>query len=150
MSPEFPTQMDELDRAECLRLLASQRVGRIAVNAPGWPPLIRPVTYVYDEPSRSVIFRSARGTKLTALLLTQRAAFEIDSLTDDGGWSVIVQGRVEEITNVAELTRLSRAGLRPWVPGDLSHWLRISTTAVTGRRIARVAGAPMPIHARTG
>ena len=33
------TEFADLDRDECLRLLASQRIGRIAVNAPGWPPV---------------------------------------------------------------------------------------------------------------
>src|SRR4051812_17083714 len=137
MDTEAPTSLVELDREESLRLLAACRLGRIAVNAPGWPPLIRPVNFVFDDRTQSVVFRSARGSKLTALLLTQRAAFEVDGVTDGAGWSVIVQGRVEQVTNVAELSRLARRGLDPWMPGDLPHWLRLATTVVTGRRIGR-------------
>jgi len=37
--------------------------------------VIRPATYVFDERTRSVVFRSARGSKLTALLLSDRATF---------------------------------------------------------------------------
>jgi nitroimidazol reductase NimA-like FMN-containing flavoprotein (pyridoxamine 5'-phosphate oxidase superfamily) len=134
------TELVELDREECLRLLASTRIGRLGANVSGWPPVIRPVTYAFDDATRSVIFRSARGSKLTALLLSERATFEIDGIepSDETGWSVIVQGRVEEVTNSAELTRLSRLGLRPWVPGELPHWMRIGTTVVSGRRIRRV------------
>ena len=149
MQTDLTTQLVELDRDECLRLLASTEVGRLAVNVPNWPPVIRPVTYVFDESTRSVIFRSARGSKLTALLLSDRATFEIDGIepSDEIGWSVIVQGRVEEVTNSAELARLSRSGLRPWVPGDLPHWMRIGTTVVSGRRIRRVAigNSPQPL-----
>ena len=92
-------------------------------NAPGLPPVIRPVNYVYDDRTRSVIFRSARGTKLTALLLAQRAAFEIDGVEPSGdvGWSVIVSGRVQEINHPAELARLRRMHLRPFVSDDLPH-----------------------------
>jgi nitroimidazol reductase NimA-like FMN-containing flavoprotein (pyridoxamine 5'-phosphate oxidase superfamily) len=130
------TEMTILERDESLRLLASCRVGRIAVNAHGWPPVIRPVNFVFDERTRSVVFRSARGSKLTALLLARRAAFEVDGFNGDGeGWSVIIQGRVQEVTNAAELTRLARLDLPAWVPGELPHWLRLATTAVSGRRI---------------
>jgi len=75
MQTESTTELVELDRDECLRLLASTEVGRLAVNVPGWPPVIRPATYVFDERTRSVVFRSARGSKLTALLLSDRATF---------------------------------------------------------------------------
>ncbi len=153
MDTESPTEMVALDREESLRLLASCQVGRIAVNAPGWPPVIRPVNFIFDARTQSVIFRSARGGKLTALLLTQRAAFEVDGISDHGAWSVIVQGRVVEVTNTAELARLRRLELRPWVPGDLPHWLRLATTGVSGRRIGHVA-APRatehPIRVRLG
>src|SRR3954451_6027827 len=141
MNAAAPMAMAELDREECLRLLASCQVGRIAVNAPGWPPMIRPVNFHFAARTRSVVFRSGRGIKLTALLLTQRAAFEVDGITDGAAWSVIIQGQVEEVTNTAELARLNPLGLRPWVPGDLPHWLRLGTTAVSGRRIGRVATA---------
>src|SRR3954451_9502458 len=117
MDTEAPTELAELGREESLRLLAACRLGRIAVNAPGWPPVIRPVNFVFDERTQSVVFRSARGSKLTALLLTQRDAVEVDRVTDGAGWSVIVQGRVAEITNAAELGRLALYGLDPWMHG---------------------------------
>ena len=132
----------EMDREECLRRLAGESVGRLAVSAPDWPPVIRPVSYVFDERTRSVVFRTAQGSKLTALLLTHRAAFEIDGIEPSGevAWSVIVQGRVEEVTNAAELGRLQRSGLRPWA-SDLPLWMRIATTVVSGRRSAEAPAA---------
>ncbi len=131
------TQLVELDRDQCLRLLAEANLGRLAVNAPGWPPVIRPVNYVFDESSQSVVFRSAQGSKFSALVQSGEAAFEIDGIEPVGhtGWSVIVVGVAEEITNAAEVQRLEHLGLRPWAPGDKPHWLRIRTTVVSGRRI---------------
>ncbi len=129
----------ELEREDCLRLLAATTLGRLAVSPPEWrpPPVIRPINYVFDPSSQSIVFRSAHGSKFTALVLSGQAAFEIDGIdhSDETGWSVIVQGVVEEITNVAELRRLEQLGLRPWAPGDKPHWLRIRTNVVSGRRI---------------
>ena len=77
--------------------------------------------------------------KYTALLLSGQAAFEIDGieLTTETGWSVIVQGPIEEITNTAEIYRLERLKLHPWAPGEKPHWIRIRPTAMSGRQIAR-------------
>jgi len=131
-----------LEREDCLRLLAAASLGRVAVNLPGSPPVIRPVNYVFDEPSQSVSFRCANGSKLHALRHAQRAAFEVDG-EDEGnrsGWSVIVIGPVEEVVAAAELARLNRAPLRPWVQAALApRWMRIRTTAISGRRIGASA-----------
>jgi uncharacterized protein len=137
MSREPKTQLLELDRDECLKLLATTHLGRVAVNVPDWPPLIRPVNYIFDDRSKSVIFRSGRGSKFHALTRTQRAAFEVDADEPDSqtAWSVIVVGPVEEITDAAELARLEHAERRPWLPLNAAHWMRIRTTAISGRRI---------------
>jgi nitroimidazol reductase NimA-like FMN-containing flavoprotein (pyridoxamine 5'-phosphate oxidase superfamily) len=130
--------MVELDRAECLRLLAEGALGRVAVHAPHRPqPVIRPVNYVFDESSQSVLIRSAPGSKLFALLCAVRAAFEIDGIDPAGrvGWSVVLEGVTEEITDVAELRRIEKLRLDPWAPGHKGHWIRIRANTVSGRRI---------------
>ena len=126
-----------LDRSECLRLLASRHVGRVAVNVQDWVPVIRPVNYLFDPSSQSVVFRTGRGSKLTALLLSTLAAFEVDDIDEAArsGWSVIVTGRAEEINRPAELARLETVGLEAWSPGERPHWIRIRTGTVSGRRI---------------
>lgn len=126
-----------MDRAECLRLLGANRFGRLAVNIPGHPPMIRPVNYVLDERSESVVFRSDPGAKLHGLLASRKAAFEIDGLDPENrtGWSVLVRGVAEEITAPAEQRRLERLPLDPWAPGEKPHWIRIRAWTVTGRRI---------------
>jgi nitroimidazol reductase NimA-like FMN-containing flavoprotein (pyridoxamine 5'-phosphate oxidase superfamily) len=134
------TQLVELGREECLRLLAGGAFGRVAVNSAGWPPLVRPVFYVFDEPSQSVVFRSAVGSKLASLLRSERVAFEVDcvDLDERTGWSVIVVGPVEEIAGRAELERLRRSRrLATWVADASAHYMRIHTTVVSGRRLVR-------------
>jgi uncharacterized protein len=138
------TEMLELDRSECLRLLAVTALGRIAISVAGWDrPMLRPVNYVFDESSQSVVIRSGTGSKLHAVLHSSRAVFEIDG-TDPAkrvGWSVIILGDVEEVTNPGELKRYEGLGLDPWAPGHKSRWFRIRANTVSGRRIAAVGPA---------
>jgi nitroimidazol reductase NimA-like FMN-containing flavoprotein (pyridoxamine 5'-phosphate oxidase superfamily) len=131
-------EMLELDRAECLRLLAGGTVGRVAVTAPHRPqPVIRPVNYAFDEASQSVLIRSGSGSKLFALLCAVRAVFEVDGVDPASqlGWSVIIEGATEEITDPAELRRLEALRLEPWAPGHKGHWIRIRASMVSGRQI---------------
>src|ERR1700722_4773084 len=46
-------QILDLSRAECLRLLAANSFGRVAVNLDEGAPVIRPLTSGLDEPSRT-------------------------------------------------------------------------------------------------
>jgi nitroimidazol reductase NimA-like FMN-containing flavoprotein (pyridoxamine 5'-phosphate oxidase superfamily) len=134
--PEDPTsEMVVLSREDCLALLASNSFGRVAVAMDS--PVIRPVNYVFDERSQSVIFRTAGGSKFHAMLINGNAAFEIDGV-DPGsrtGWSVIIVGMTEEVTGPSELRRLDHMGLETWTPGHKAHWMRIRAWTVTGRRI---------------
>jgi uncharacterized protein len=130
-------EMLDLSRAECLRLLGAGRFGRLAVALSDGAPVIRPVNYMFDERSQSVVFRTTDGSKLRGVLHAGEAAFEIDGV-DDGsrtGWSVIVHGVAEEVTDRAEMRHLDALGLTPWAPGPKRHWVRIRARTVTGRRI---------------
>jgi len=142
--PEEPaSEMMVLPREDCLALLASNNFGRVAVAMDS--PVIRPVNYVFDERSQSVIFRTADGSKFHAMLVNGNAAFEIDGIEPGSrtGWSVIIVGMTEEIVSASELRRLERMGLETWTPGHKAHWMRIRAWAVTGRRIVLPAG-PAP------
>jgi hypothetical protein len=57
--------LEVLTREECLRLVATLPVGRIAVNGVGGPPHVVPVNYVLD--GDVIVFRTDPGTKLSAL-----------------------------------------------------------------------------------
>lgn len=114
---------------------ASGGVGRIAVSVS--PPIIRPVNYAFDERTQSVVFRSASGSQLREGLSTGTAAFEIDGTdpVERTGWSVIIVGEAEEVTDPAEIDRLEGFELEPWAPGPRTHWMRIRATSASGRRI---------------
>lgn len=127
----------EIGRDGCMRMLAgaSGGVGRIALGVS--PPMIRPVNYAFDDQTQSVVFRSALGSKLREGLSSGTAAFEIDGTdpVDQTGWSVIIVGEVEEVTDPAEIERLEGFEIESWAPGVKAHWVRIRATSASGRRI---------------
>jgi nitroimidazol reductase NimA-like FMN-containing flavoprotein (pyridoxamine 5'-phosphate oxidase superfamily) len=132
-------RLEDLNRAECLALLATHEVGRLAVVV-GGRPLVLPVTYVLD--GEHVVFRTAAGSKLAGAVRGP-VAFEVDELDarTRQGWSVLVQGRAEEVTaydSPAARERVTALPLQPWADGDRPHWLRIVPSAVTGRRLGAV------------
>ncbi len=129
--------MLELSREECLELLAAHSFGRLAVVMTNGAPVIRPVNYVFDRASQSVVFRTARGSKFHALLRAAKAAFEIDGIdeTSRTGWSVIIQGVTAEIDAAIDVGLLNQLGLESWAPGPKPHSVRIRARSVSGRRI---------------
>jgi uncharacterized protein len=132
--------MRDLSRDECLELLAATGVGRLAVAGKD-APVIRPVNYAFDQPSQSVVFRTAPGSKFYALLRQHTAAFEVDGVDRETrtGWSVIIVGATEEVTSASDVRRLDALGLQQWGPGEKAHWVRIRAWTVSGRRISAVA-----------
>ena len=129
-----PTQLLTLDRQECVRLLTQQTVGRIAVVL-GGRPMIRPVNYRYWN--GSIVFQTDRGSKLSGIAESWHAEFEVDALDSLHrlGWSVIVAGIAEEVTNEGEIASLEQLGLEVWAVGHRSRWVRIRAQMISGRRI---------------
>jgi nitroimidazol reductase NimA-like FMN-containing flavoprotein (pyridoxamine 5'-phosphate oxidase superfamily) len=123
-----------LAEEECLELLARVRFGRVGF-LDGDRIVVLPVNYVYDAPF--VVFRSTTGSKLDAALDHRTVAFEIDA-TDPmyhGGWSVLVHGRAEVVTDPHDLARLEDLPLRSWWEGAADRWLRIEVEEISGRRL---------------
>jgi uncharacterized protein len=131
------TGIEVLERDECMRLLRTHEVGRLAVVVGGFPAIF-PVNYVVDEDS--VVFRTDTGTKLDGVTRGGSVVFEVDHLDSAArsGWSVILSGRAQEITkfdNPAVRERASLLALYPWSQHDKPHLVAISATTVTGRRV---------------
>jgi nitroimidazol reductase NimA-like FMN-containing flavoprotein (pyridoxamine 5'-phosphate oxidase superfamily) len=72
----------EIGREECLRLLAGDEIGRLAVVA-GKTPIVTPVNYALD--GESVVFRTDPGTKLDQGPRA-RAGFEVDAGSAFSRW----------------------------------------------------------------
>lgn len=126
----MPTHLEELTKDECLELVRSQAVGRIAVARPdGRGPLVVPVNFVLD--GDAIVFRSGLGAKLAALL--GPASFEVDHVDDVShtGWSVLFTGRAFQATP----WEVGHVHVEPWVSGPKRHWVRLVPDEITGRRI---------------
>jgi nitroimidazol reductase NimA-like FMN-containing flavoprotein (pyridoxamine 5'-phosphate oxidase superfamily) len=127
--------LETLTFGECLRLLDSTPVGRVGFHADG-EVVILPVNHAVD--GQDVVFRTARGSKLSAAEGQGLVAFEADAYDPQtqSGWSVLVTGRAEMVDEDAEIARLSRIGLHPWATAVARpFWIRIRPTAVSGRQI---------------
>ena len=128
------TMLEVLTPRACRELLATGRVGRVAVVVDGHTEMF-PVAYALD--GDAVVFRTDTGTKLHAAVHWPSVAFETDEVDLDTGeaWSVLVVGPVAEVQDGPTMRRLRQLDLEPWTPGLGQHWLRITPTKVTGRRV---------------
>ena len=133
--------LERMDEAECREFLRAHRLGRVAVIQYE-RPLVFPVNYVVDE--ETVVFRTARGSKLTAAGREAPVAFEVDDVDVDlrSGTSVLVHGTLSEITATEERALASSLPLDTWAPGERDHLVRITPQWLTGRRISEMTGPP--------
>jgi nitroimidazol reductase NimA-like FMN-containing flavoprotein (pyridoxamine 5'-phosphate oxidase superfamily) len=127
--------LEVLDRAECLRLLATASLGRIGISS-GALPVILPVNFrlVGD----TIVFRTASGTKLDAATRGAVVAFEVDAIDpfEHTGWSVMVTGVARRVTDPVELDAVRPQRVARWAPDGEDCVVAVSTEMVSGRRIA--------------
>jgi nitroimidazol reductase NimA-like FMN-containing flavoprotein (pyridoxamine 5'-phosphate oxidase superfamily) len=142
----FPPEpvLEELGRAECLELVRTQSVGRLAVADHGhYPPHIVPVNFAVE--GDRVVFRSSWGLKFRLSVLAEHSvSFEVDFIDHDGhlAWSVVVQGRAELLRQDAVDALVSAKDVRPWAPGERPEWIQIVPYLITGRRLRNLTGSP--------
>lgn len=126
----------QLEESICWKRLRDHpsKVGRVAFVNDGLP-VVLPVNYRVD--GTSVVFRTKPGAKLAAATDGHMLAFEVDDvdIAWQSGWSVLLRGRGEHVTDRAAVARLEELGLRPWAPGAREKWVRIRPTRVEGREL---------------
>jgi nitroimidazol reductase NimA-like FMN-containing flavoprotein (pyridoxamine 5'-phosphate oxidase superfamily) len=125
----------ELDRQECLRLLAKAPVGRVVYTRHALPAVL-PVNFFLDEAS-SVVLRTSADSELARAVDRVVVAFEADEVdaAAHAGWSVVVTGRAAVVTDSALRERLSRTGPRSWAAAPREVFVRIEAELVTGREL---------------
>jgi len=127
-------ELHDLERTECVRLLARGLVGRV-VFSDGALPAAQPVVYQLD--GEEVIFRTKNGSKLAAAMRHAVVGFEIDDvdLHSRSGWSVFGIGEAYEVVDPARLAELADAYPDVWVLGHDAHTIAIPLQIITGRRL---------------
>ncbi len=132
---DLTSGLEMLDREECLRLLATQEIGRLAFVIGGHPDVL-PVNYSLD--GDAIVIRTDSGRKLEGVSRSA-VAFEVDEIdrTRHAGWSVVVHGMAQEVTPYDRqdvVQRMAGLPLHPWA-GEKVHTVRLAPTSISGRRI---------------
>lgn len=127
--------MEIIPRTECIRLLARQKVGRLGFVLHD-QPLILPVNYAVS--GDVVVFRTGEGSKLDNAVAS-KVAFEVDDIdiNSASGWSVVIQGVAEEITEIDDrfAESLRDVAGASWIPETTDHFVCIRPNSITGRRL---------------
>jgi nitroimidazol reductase NimA-like FMN-containing flavoprotein (pyridoxamine 5'-phosphate oxidase superfamily) len=125
--------LELLTEEECRDLLASEQVGRVGITI-GALPAIFPVNYRMI--GGEVVFRTGEGLKRRAALRGTVVGFEVDRVdpATRTGWSVLVVGVAEEFEPAQDGENVYW-DISPWAEGERSHFIRIRTDVVSGRRI---------------
>ena len=120
---------------ECWEFLQRHELGRLAFHLAD-EVHITPINYAVDHDPvtghRSLLFRTAEGTKLLGVVMNPDVAFEVDELVAETAASVIVRGRARRLEE-DEAHRAENVPLRPWV--DTPKWdvVEIEVTDISGR-----------------
>jgi nitroimidazol reductase NimA-like FMN-containing flavoprotein (pyridoxamine 5'-phosphate oxidase superfamily) len=91
------------------------------------------VTYQYRN--GSVIFRTSPFGPLAGLVRRTSVAFEIDNIDEENksGWSVLVLGFAEALTDDYLLTSAWETGPVPWADGVRNLFIEIKPRKISGR-----------------
>jgi uncharacterized protein len=120
-----------LSASESWDLLASVALGRLVTSVEAQPAIF-PVNFVVQR--RTVLFRTAEGTKLVSAAINNQVLFEADDHNVAEGWSVIVKGTARMLRTNEELAEAEHAQLLPWTATLKQHYVRIQPVSITGRR----------------
>lgn len=123
-----------LDDPECWDRLGSQELGRLVTRV-GQVIDVFPVNYVVDD--RTIVFRTAEGSKLFELTANDEVLFEVDDYTDESAWSIVVRGTAEALDTSDEVAAADALPLRPWIPTLKYTYVRITPASVSGRAFVR-------------
>ncbi len=129
--------LEVLPLAQCLSLLRSRPLGRLAYVDAGQPSIV-PVNHIVD--GSAIVLRSLAGNKLDAAVLNQPVAFQLDDHDParGTGWSVLVRGIARLVDDTTDVSRYA-AELDSWAVADpdVATWIRIDSDEITGRRLRR-------------
>lgn len=125
----------ELSDGVCRALLRSRVAGRVAISTPTGPHIV-PVNYSVAQDA--ILIRTSPYSLLGTYGRETTFAFEIDEFdrAHARGWSVQARGRVEAVTDQAEIQEIRAVDEpQPWAGGARPLYLRLRWTELTGRQV---------------
>jgi hypothetical protein len=98
------------------------------------------VNFVTDN--RTVLIRTAEGTKLAAVSVNPQVAFEADGFEAVGGdaWSVVVRGAARVLEKLNDIYAAQELPLVPWDARPKPIFIRIEPATISGRRFTAARG----------
>ena len=131
--------MDEpitrMSTEECWDFLDRHELGRLAYHLLAEVHIV-PVNYAVEldhSGRRTLLFRTAEGSKLIAVVMNSDVAFEADEMDEESATSVIARGRARVLDEVEE-HRAENVPLRPWVATPKYNVVEVEVTEISGRR----------------
>ena len=121
-----------LSEEECWERLGGTEFGRLAYHLAD-EVHIAPINYAVD--GRTLVFRTAEGSKLLGVVMNTDVAFEIDDVDEEAesAWSVIVRGAAR-ILEGQEARDADNLRLRPWVDTRKFNVVSIAVDELSGRQ----------------
>jgi len=115
-------------------LLNGASIGRVVLSL-NCIPVALPVNLVVLD--GDVVFATDRGSKLDAAVQGNVVSVQVDDIDRiyHTGWSVLVTGVAELLSDPRDVERARRLPLQPWAPGPHPFYVRVPSTVVSGRRI---------------
>jgi nitroimidazol reductase NimA-like FMN-containing flavoprotein (pyridoxamine 5'-phosphate oxidase superfamily) len=132
-STSVGSRLTLLTRQECLMLLGSRTIGRVAFCLPTGP-VVLPVNYAMHD--GAALFRTSSNSSLAKRLGDSSAALEVDDLDEETrtGWSVLLRGYASTVEH-RDLPASAAKRPQPWVQGARMLYIRIVATEISGRRL---------------
>ncbi len=125
----------DLSPDQCQALITPGGVGRVVFIEEGRGPVAIPVNYQMD--GNDVLFRTSSSAGIGDGARQASVSFDVDHIDDalGEGWSVLLTGTANVVTDPAELERLTALRIEPWAGGDRPTYVRLRPRQVTGRVI---------------
>jgi nitroimidazol reductase NimA-like FMN-containing flavoprotein (pyridoxamine 5'-phosphate oxidase superfamily) len=127
------TDTAELTKADCLRLLGTQTVGRVVFTSAAMPAA-EPVSYILH--GNEIIFRVPADGPLATGTRNAVIGFQADDIdpTTRLGWSVLGIGHTHEITDLARRTAVA-TDTPSWGPDTTSRTIALPLQHLSGHPI---------------
>ena len=103
--------LETLSRCEAVGLLASATIGRVVFTVAALPAVV-PVTFAVRDDA--IVLRTSAETRLAVAADGGVLAFEVDEVDPQKrtGWSVVVTGIAEVVTDPVKLPSSARLSIR--------------------------------------
>jgi hypothetical protein len=124
----------ELDRDECLRLLAKAVIGRVIFTHAALPAA-QPVPYLLD--GEEILFRAPAASTLATATRHAVVGFQADDINPatHTGWSILGIGHTHEVTDPQRLAKLAQHPPTTSAATPTTRAIAIPLQRLTGQRL---------------